>query len=649
MPGTRAKRIRKWVMRSLAIVVLLILVAVVGLWYWGGPYAQRIIHAKLQQMVSDQLNATLEMGSIEYEYPFAVTVSDVALVTQHQGEQITLASFDQLRLQLTRLPFDDGPLQIQRIDIDSPTLHAIRTAEGFVGQTDLVRSDEERTRRQAPNLSEIFHLRHLKLTDARVMYEDRRSPEQTPLVWRDLNITLESQPEGASHTFEFTGNSGHLATIDGRGKVDIDTLVLDLDHLKIQTRILPNQRESPLPPEVTQLLTRYQVAGVATVEISGHLPALSYRNGNAKLTLKVENATAVHPDFPDPLQDLDLTVSAGYADGHVNTTMELLAARSGSMGISASRFNVLMDLETMQWTASPVRFAVAYAPTNVTKSVLDQPATLFVVASPTQKGGLTEIAVDLSGSSLTLPNLNDELQLTGSFEIHPESIILNPTTITGLGGTTYVDGWYHLPTEQAAANLKVESLSLASLKTLAQPREDQEFKGRLNSNVTVRMTGTDLSTFTAYGTARVNDGAFARVPVLADLANFLRMGQGLFTAESAYARFRVEDQTINLERVAASTNALRVRGEGSITFDENLDLRLYVIGNGDWGKGVKNTGIPIISDVGGLLAGGAQKVVTGVTTQFTTVRVRGTIDDPKITPDPAPAITDRVKKLFESE
>jgi hypothetical protein len=636
-------------MRSLAIVVLLMLLAVVGLWYFGGPYAQRTLHAKLQKMVSDQLNATLEMGAIEYEYPFGVTVDDVSLVTSYDDKPITLASFDRLRLQLTRLPFGEEPLQIERIDIDSPTLHLIQTQRGFVGQGQLLRSDEERSKRAAPPLSEIFHLRHLSVTDAEAIYEDHRKPDQTPLVWRDINMTVDTQPRGASHAFDFNGNSGRAATVAGKGVLDLDTLMVDLESMTIRTEITPDASESPLPPEITEELARYKVSGTAEVNISGRGAVNNLRAGNLTVALKVENATAVHPDFPDPLQDLDLNASATYADGSVNLNMDLLAARSGSMGISASQFNVLVDLETLSWTASPIRVAVAYAPTDITRSFLDQPATLFVVARATPLEGGGTATIDLSGSSLTLPNLNDELKLQSTIEVRPDSILLNPSVVTGLGGRVSLDGWHHIPTEASAANVGIENVSLASLKTLLKPTADREMQGRLNAGLTARLTGTDLSTFTAYGRARVTEGTFARVPVLSSIASFLRVGRGMFVAQSAYARFGIENQVITFNRIAASTDALRVRGEGTLTFDEKLDLRLYIIGSGDWGKSVKGTGIPIISDVGGALAGGAQGLIRGVTTQFTTVRVRGTLDDPKVTPDPAPMITDQVKKLFESE
>lgn len=649
MDGFRSAKFRKWVARVVAAILVVAVLFPVGVWYVSGPFIHAIIRAKLQEMVSDHLNALLEMGRIEYDYPFGVTVHDVALLTPYQEKPLVLASFKKLRLQLTRLPFKKGPLQIERIDIDSPTLHLIQTAEGFVGQQNLLRSEQERQSLEAPSLSEIFHLNHLKIAGATVVYEDHRLPDQTPLAWRDLNLVLDTSTQGTLHGLNFTGHSGKLATITGEGQINLDTWVVDLTTFTVQTQITPDQTESPLPPQVTEWLNEYQIRGTAQLQLKGRLLLNQWQESNLNLSFKIENGMGVYPKFPDPLQDLDLSVSGTYAGGNANFQMDFFGARSGSMGISTSRCNVLVNLKTLQWTASPVRMAVAYVPTQITRSVFSQPATLFVVAQATALDSPTHVSMDLTGSSLSLPNLNDELKLESVVDYRGDSVVIRPSVLNGLGGRTTFDGWYHVPTRLAELKAGVENLSLASLRTFLIPAEDRQLEGRLHARFSARITGTDPGTLIAYGGARVSDGVFARVPVLSNLASFLRVGEGLFVARSAYTRFRIQDQVVHLERISTSTNAIRVRGDGRIGFDRSLDLRLYVVGSGDWAQGVRQTGIPLISDVGGLLAGSAQRVVSGVTSQFTTVRVRGTLDDPRITPDPAPVITDPIRRLFETE
>lgn len=640
---------RKWVLRSLSIILIFGVLVTVGVWYGSGPFIRGIIQSKLQEMVSDHLNATLEMGRIEYDYPFGVTVYDVALVTPYQEKPLVLVSFKQLRLQLTRLPFKRGPLQIERIDLDSPTVYLVQTMEGFVGQRNLVRSEQERESLQAPALSEIFHLNHLEITAATLIYEDHRSPDRTPLAWRDLNLVLDTSPQGASHRFSFQGHSGELARIVGEGQIDLDTWAADLGRFMVQTQVAADQTESPLPPQVTKWLKDYQIQGTAELELRGRLFLNQWQASNLNLSFKLQDGMGVYPEFPDPLQDLDINISGTYADGNANLQLGFFGARSGSMGISISRNNVSVNLKTLTWTASPVRIAVAYVPTQITRSVLSQPATLFIIARATQRDTPTDASIDLTGSSLTLPNLNDELKLESVVDYFGDSLVIRPSVLTGLGGRTVFDGWYHRPTRMVELKIGIENLSLSSLRTLLIPTEDRQLEGRLNAGLSGRITGTDLGTLVAYGGARVSEGVFARVPVLSNLASFLRIGEGLFVARSAYTRFHIQDRTVHLERVSSSTNAVRIRGYGKISFDQSLDLRLFVVGSGDWAQGVRQTGIPLISDIGGLLAGGAQRVVSGVTSQFTTVRVRGTIEDPKIIPDPAPVITDPIRKLFESE
>ncbi len=649
--GQKIKRLLKWTVRVVVAVCLLALVALTVVWLWGGPYAQRTIHAKLQKLIGDHLNATLEMGAIHYSYPYGVVVDHVALVATPENEPaVTLASFKQLRLQLVELPFGDGPLKIASIQIDEPTVHIIRTPGGIVGQTGLVKSEEQKRKRNATKLSDVFVLHHLAMIGGELRYEDRRdaNPDDA-MVWRGLNIVIDSQATGASHRFKLAGSTGDLARISSAGNLDLDTLVLDLDSLAISCELIPNQKIAALPPELTGVLERFKIAGRASVHVAGSIPLRSLTQANATATLTIEDGQARYPNFNEPLQDLDITCSATLADGDLNLKLERLDFRSNSTGLSVQPFNILTTPEKRTWTASAIRIAAAYVPNEATKPILDQSATLFVVARAEQAGEMHDVTIRLDGSSLALPNLNDELKLTSQIDVRLPLITVQPSVLTGLEGRTEFDGTFNTDTHLTTVNAQMLGLSLGSLTTLVKPSNEREVAGRLRARVSGQMTGRDLDTVTGEGTFQVRDGRFASVPVLTQIARFLRIGEKLFVAETLSGQFTVENRRLTFQRVAISSNAVRVRGTGWLGFDQQTDLRLYVIGTDDWAKGVRSTGVPIVSDLAGLLVGGAQGVVRGVTRQFTSVHVTGTVGKISIVPDPAPSITDPVKKLFDWE
>ncbi len=653
MPGkTKKRRLLRWCVRITVALVLLLLIGGVAGWIWGQAYAQDIIQAKLQRIVSGHLNAQLEIGDISYSYPFGVTVEDAALVAEPEGKggpTVTLASFKQLRLQLKELPFGEGPLKIQSIEVDEPTVHVIRTPEGFVGQTGLVKSDEQRERERALKLSEVFELHRLAILRGRIQYEDRRPGiANEPMVWQGLNIVIDTQANGPSHTFKMAGNTGDLARIESSGTLDLDTLILSLEAFRIRCEVKPHQSASALPPEVATLLTRFDVRGRASLDVSGNIPLKSIMDGKASLTFIIEDGRASYPGFNEPLQDLDIQVSAAYADTDLNVKLERLDARSGSTGLSVQPFNVLISTDDQRWTASTIRAAAAYVPTEATRSILAQPATLFIAAAPLQLGNFDEIGLQLDGSSLSLPNLNDELKLTSRVDWRAPIATVQPSSLTGLGGRVEFNGTHDLDKRLTSINTKALGLSMASLKAILNPQAEREMRGRLTGEVAGTITNFDQKTLNASGVVRVSEARFASVPVFTQIAEFLRIGTGLFVAERAYARFNVRNESVRLERVAVSSNAVRIRGEGKVGFDESLDLSLYIVGSGDWGKGLKQTGIPVVSDVAGLLAGSAQSIIRGVTTQFTSMKVTGTVSKPRILPDPAPIITDPIKKLFET-
>jgi len=77
-------------------------------------------------------------------------------------------------------------------------------------------------------------------------------------------------------------------------------------------------------------------------------------------------------------------------------------------------------------------------------------------------------------------------------------------------------------------------------------------------------------------------------------------------------------------------------------------LKVYADPAGNWQKDIKKTGIPIFSDVIGAVAGGTQSAIGGLSKQFTSLSVTGTIDKPKIIPAPAPLLTENLNKLFRA-
>ena len=81
--------------------------------------------------------------------------------------------------------------------------------------------------------------------------------------------------------------------------------------------------------------------------------------------------------------------------------------------------------------------------------------------------------------------------------------------------------------------------------------------------------------------------------------------------------------------------------------DQSLDLDIIVAPLGDWRKRLRDTEIPIFSQVAGELVGTLQKIVNAATSHLLyAFRVKGTLNDPKISAIPAPILTEGAANLF---
>src|SRR5687768_9255842 len=114
---------RRWARWGLALLILLGMV-----WLVAPRLAAPYVRAKLQAMIASRFDAELRMSSLSYLPPFGVRVRDAKLVAKENGSgEVELLKFARLDLRLAKLPFGEGPLVIERIEVQQPEMHLILT------------------------------------------------------------------------------------------------------------------------------------------------------------------------------------------------------------------------------------------------------------------------------------------------------------------------------------------------------------------------------------------------------------------------------------------------------------------------------------------------------------------------------------------
>lgn len=644
--------------RAVAILVVAMGLFIAAAWFFAGPYIAGVVREKLIVLVSQQLNARLEIREIRYLFPYGVEARDAALHSTTPGEpSIKLVGFDRLNLTLGRFPLREGPLIIQRIDIQKPTFYVVEDKEhGFIGLKHLVRNSEEKAKDTSapPKLSDFLRLRHVQLTDARVEYDDRTIRKSVPFVWDKLGLNLDSTPlkhqDPAEFHFQAGAGNGDNARVDTNGSINLDTLLLKLDSLSITTKVSPGLKNSPLPAGVQRVLNTLGVRGSGRASISGTVPILEGDKIDLGGDFVIDDAEGRLSSEGKPLHDLDVKGRVKMQGRVVTVEVGLFSCRRGTLGVSIQPTTVVYNLRTDQWTVTPVRAAAVYVPPATATGIQSQSASVLANVLVTQAGRRDEFRANLEGTTIDLPTTGDKLAVSGAVRYDDEGITIEALRADGLDGQILLAGVINENAAAIAGQLDATGLNLQRVLKLADPTSDKSIAGKLSLHVRGAATDT-LDAVRGDGRFRVTGGQFAKVPILGGIAEKLNVGKKAFIAHEATGAFTLETDKAKFSRIAVNTDVFSVRGDGNVGFDGKLDLSLYA--DGKWyespEKQQKELYIPGLSELGRGIKQTAGYFFGSFSRQFTHFTVTGTLDSPKLTPSPVPVVGETVDKMFGKE
>ena len=367
--------------RRLHRVLVGVLLLLVAAWFVVPQLFVPTIRGKLQGMIAGHLDARLQIGRMMYSPPFGVRARDVRLVAgSSAGDDFAgteLLKVSKLDLKLARHPFHEGPLVIQNITVHDPEVHVIRTADGrLVGMHNLVRPDAPTLQATQPatapatrpgveieepdeaerdaaraKLSDMFELRHFGIKGGRVVYEDRSKPGLPPVVWKDLNVGMETTPRSKSeYGYTVDADHGDLAHLKSSGSFDLDKLLLDLGSLHLEARTKYTRDESPLPAQVQKVLRDYHVEGHVLIDADGKFSVRDPDGSKYRATVELRDASGYWPQRDATLDRLavKLTVEGAGRD-LVRVRMEACEAASGDTTARVDKGELVADAKANAW------------------------------------------------------------------------------------------------------------------------------------------------------------------------------------------------------------------------------------------------------------------------------------------------------------
>ena len=242
-------------------------------------------------------------------------------------------------------------------------------------------------------------------------------------------------------------------------------------------------------------------------------------------------------------------------------------------------------------------------------------------------------------------------KIRGDATVTPAGVVLHGAQAELLGGTVAATGrWTRGDADSYDGDLTLRDVDLAQLRQL-HGSGNSRLKGRVFAQATVFGTTSEqekLKGLRAGGEVEIERGELFHLPVLKDIfANVKGMSDVAMVSDAA-AVFDIADGQIRLRDAAVSAPALGLQGTGTLGLDGTVDLKVVAAPLSDWRAGLKETNVPLVSDVAGELAGAIQKLLNAATgTLLYEFRVSGDLKKVQIVTVPTPVLTDTAAFVFE--
>jgi uncharacterized protein involved in outer membrane biogenesis len=220
----------------------------------------------------------------------------------------------------------------------------------------------------------------------------------------------------------------------------------------------------------------------------------------------------------------------------------------------------------------------------------------------------------------------------------------------GSVGGTFALRWDEEPSWQASGT--VDGLRLADLAPRFPQLGGAGVRGALSargsfSGALAAREDAWLASLAGSGSMRVRDGRFYTIPLVAQLLQQAGMSDAGVTLTEASAVFRIANGSVTLDPAALGSTSVGVQGHGVVGFDGGVRLDMAVMPFGSWRSAVERGGVPVVGGALASLAGKAQELVGKASGALYQFHITGTVEKPRLTPVPVPALTNSASSLFD--
>lgn len=297
-------------------------------------------------VMGSYLTPTIELGTLDYQAPYTVVVDHLALTTRG----VKQLEVKRLTMELAEIPSIGDPIQIQRIELEEPTMRFVadtgnpHNAGGFIGWTDLVKTEavtDPSTVAEGSRLSDVLVMRHVAITNGGFVYDLNDGSD--PMTLHGLELSLDTEPiaaeEGGSgeagwYGIDTTITQASLLEMGVKGRINLDTMLMDLAALTVNGQLGQPNYEA-LPPQIQSYVRQYEVRGQLNLNARGSVALTSPLDSSIQANLGLADAFFSMADKVFPLDSFETT--ANFSGSQLNASYRaalLGGAVDGSAGLS---------------------------------------------------------------------------------------------------------------------------------------------------------------------------------------------------------------------------------------------------------------------------------------------------------------------------
>ncbi len=662
--GRWFRRRWKWIAATLAVLIFLPVIAIQFI-------VTPLIENKFVSVVESRLKGRLIIGSFTLHLPYNLTAHDCHLIIPNPRTHSDVAvDVQELGITLAQLPLGTGPIVIQDIAIDRPTVH-ITTTASLMSASSTAPSTEPAPIATPGKLSDILRLRHLAIDNGSFVVQSHEGGETAVMVWTGIGVNIEISPRGeADYAFTLSAKNTPTATFLSDGTFNVDQRSADLAHFSLIANAASGQA-SQFPVQLQRLLDQYRVHGTLRLDGSAHASALDSSQDSVSTTVSLDHASAYSPELDATLDNLHLAIAASIDRHGVTGAISQFSARSGNADISFQNAPTLsMDSSGRSFMIQGISGVIAADP-STTAAPESHPIlrdlslngkitfTGHVGADRTHAGNPLDCDLVLASNNAFLYSPRQKLYLTKinmNADLLSDHFQLLGLDCEGLGGKILLDGHVQLAApHQFTADITTQKADLAQIAALIPRSSDKpppNVKGIVDlistlSGQSASNGKTARQWLQGKGQFEIYQGDLWDIPALRRIEDRASVARKALTVGQAAGIFLIADEQVQLQDAAISAPVFGVEGDGTIGFNNQLDLHIIATPLAQLRDEIKKTDIPFLSGLLGDVIGKVQDSISKATGKLLfEFHVTGDANDPQIQTVPSPAISQHGAEIF---